>query len=46
MSRRDQIKLSEAELLELLEGERVAVISCDGPCGGRAGRGQANSIRQ
>jgi hypothetical protein len=43
MSRRDQIKLSEEELLE---GERVAVISCDGPCGGRAGRGQANSIRQ
>jgi hypothetical protein len=27
VSRRDQIKLSEAELLELLKGERVAIVS-------------------
>lgn len=33
MSRRDQIKLSEEELLELLEGERVAVVSSIGPRG-------------
>ncbi len=33
MSRRDQIKLSEAELLELLEGERVAIVSSNGPHG-------------
>lgn len=33
MSRRDQIKLSEDELLELLEGERVAVVSSLGPRG-------------
>jgi PPOX class probable F420-dependent enzyme len=33
MSRRDQIKLSEAELLELLEGERVAIVSSNGPRG-------------
>jgi PPOX class probable F420-dependent enzyme len=33
MSRRDQIKLSEAELLELFEGERVAVVSSLGPRG-------------
>lgn len=33
MSRRDQIKLSEAELLELLESERVAVVSSNGPRG-------------
>jgi len=33
MSRRDQIKLSEAELLELLEGERIAIISSHGPRG-------------
>jgi len=33
MSRRDQIKLSEAELLGLLEGERVAVVSSIGPRG-------------
>jgi len=33
MSRRDQIKLSENELLELLEGERVAVVSSIGPRG-------------
>ena len=33
MSRRDQIKLSEAELLELLEGERVAIVSSLGPRG-------------
>jgi PPOX class probable F420-dependent enzyme len=33
VSRRDQIKLSEAELLELLEGERIAVVSSLGPRG-------------
>ena len=33
MSRRDQIKLSDAELLELLDGERVAVVSSLGPRG-------------
>lgn len=33
MSRRDQIVLSEAELAELLEGERVAVVSSLGPRG-------------
>ena len=33
MSRRDRIKLSEGELLELLEGERVAVVSSLGPRG-------------
>lgn len=33
MSRRDQIKLSEEELLDLLESERVAVVSSLGPRG-------------
>jgi len=33
MSRRDQIKLSEDEFLDLLLGERVAVISSNGPGG-------------
>jgi PPOX class probable F420-dependent enzyme len=33
VSRRDRIKLSEGELLELLEGERVAVVSSLGPRG-------------
>jgi PPOX class probable F420-dependent enzyme len=33
MSRRDQIVLSDAELLELLETERVAVVSSLGPRG-------------
>jgi PPOX class probable F420-dependent enzyme len=33
MSRRDQIKLSEGELLELLEAERVAIVSSFGPRG-------------
>ncbi|HET7590867.1 MAG TPA: pyridoxamine 5'-phosphate oxidase family protein [Solirubrobacterales bacterium] len=33
MSRRDQIKLSEAELGELLDEERVAVVSSLGPRG-------------
>jgi PPOX class probable F420-dependent enzyme len=33
MSRRGQIKLSEAERLELLESERVVVVSSLGPCG-------------
>lgn len=33
MSRRDQIILSEAELLELLDGERVAVVTSLGPRG-------------
>lgn len=33
MSRRDQITLSEAERLELLEGERIAVVSSLGPRG-------------
>src|SRR4029453_2004880 len=33
MSRRDQIRLSEGELLALLEGERIAVVSSLGPRG-------------
>ncbi|HSR94477.1 MAG TPA: pyridoxamine 5'-phosphate oxidase family protein [Solirubrobacterales bacterium] len=33
MSRRDQITLSEAELLELLGEERVAIVSSNGPRG-------------
>lgn len=33
MSRRDQIKLSEEELRELLEEERIAVVSSNGPRG-------------
>ncbi|HEY1284938.1 MAG TPA: pyridoxamine 5'-phosphate oxidase family protein [Solirubrobacterales bacterium] len=33
MSRRDQIKLSDAERLELLEAERIAVVSSLGPRG-------------
>ncbi len=33
MSRRDQIKLSGAELLGLLDGERIAVVSSLGPRG-------------
>ena len=33
MSRRDQIKLSEAELLELLDEERIAIVSSLGPRG-------------
>ena len=33
MSRRGQIELSESELLELLEAERVAVVSSNGPRG-------------
>lgn len=33
MSRRDQIKLSEAELAELMEGARIAVVSSLGPRG-------------
>jgi PPOX class probable F420-dependent enzyme len=33
VSRRDQIELSEAELLELLEAERVAVVCSNGPRG-------------
>ena len=33
MSRRDQIKLSEGELLELLGSERIAVVSSLGPRG-------------
>jgi PPOX class probable F420-dependent enzyme len=33
LSRRDEIRLNEGELLELLEGERVAVISSLGPRG-------------
>jgi PPOX class probable F420-dependent enzyme len=33
VSRRDQIQLSEAELAELLETERVAVVSSNGPRG-------------
>jgi len=33
VSRRDQIKLSEAELLALLESERVAIVSSNGPRG-------------
>jgi PPOX class probable F420-dependent enzyme len=33
MSRRDQIKLSEEELLELLDSERIAVVSSLGPRG-------------
>ena len=33
MSRRDQIKLSDAELLELLGGERIAIVTSIGPRG-------------
>jgi PPOX class probable F420-dependent enzyme len=33
VSRRDQIKLSEEELLELLAGERIAIVSSLGPRG-------------
>jgi PPOX class probable F420-dependent enzyme len=33
MSRRDQIKLSDAEIDQLLGGERVAIISSNGPRG-------------
>jgi PPOX class probable F420-dependent enzyme len=33
MSRRSQIELSEEEFLELLQGERVAVVSSNGPRG-------------
>ena len=33
MSRRDQIKLSQDELLELLEAERVAIVSSNGANG-------------
>jgi len=33
MSRRDQIKLSEEELGELLENERIAIVSSNGPRG-------------
>jgi PPOX class probable F420-dependent enzyme len=33
VSRRDQIKLSEAELAELMEGARIAVVSSLGPRG-------------
>lgn len=33
MSRRGQIKLSETELLELLDGERIAIVSSNGPHG-------------
>jgi PPOX class probable F420-dependent enzyme len=33
VSRRDQIKLSEAELIELLESERIAIVSSLGPRG-------------
>jgi PPOX class probable F420-dependent enzyme len=33
VSRRDQIKLSDAELLELLERERIAIVSSLGPRG-------------
>lgn len=33
MSRRDQIKLSEAEQLELLQSERVAIVTSIGPRG-------------
>ena len=33
MSRRDQIKLSEAEQLELLDSERVAIVTTNGPRG-------------
>jgi PPOX class probable F420-dependent enzyme len=33
VSRRDQIKLSEEELLELLRTERVAIVSSNGPHG-------------
>ncbi|MEX0972403.1 MAG: pyridoxamine 5'-phosphate oxidase family protein [Solirubrobacterales bacterium] len=33
MSRRDQITLSEAELLALLDAERIAVVSSNGPRG-------------
>ena len=33
VSRRDQIELSDAELVELLDGERIAVVSSLGPRG-------------
>ena len=33
MSRRAEIELSDAELLELLDGERVAVVTSNGPRG-------------
>jgi PPOX class probable F420-dependent enzyme len=33
VSRREQIKLSEAEMLDLLDGERVAIVSSLGPRG-------------
>lgn len=33
MSRREEIKLSEEELLELLENERIAIVSSQGPRG-------------
>src|SRR5215218_10951391 len=33
MSRRDQITLSDSELLELLDAERIAVVSSFGPRG-------------
>ena len=33
MSRRDQIKLSEAELRQLLDEERIAIVSSLGPRG-------------
>src|SRR5215475_10142138 len=33
MSRRGQIELGEAELLELLEDERIAIVSSNGPRG-------------
>jgi len=33
VSRRDQIKLDEAELLELLDSQRVAIVSSNGPHG-------------
>jgi PPOX class probable F420-dependent enzyme len=33
VSRRDQIKLSDAELIELLESERIAIVSSLGPRG-------------
>lgn len=33
MSRRDRIQLSEVELRELLEGERIAVVASNGPRG-------------
>lgn len=33
LSRRDQIKLGEAELRELLDAERIAIVSSNGPHG-------------